>query len=79
MDYNDFYDIAEYGSEHWRGKFTPKEIGYYAYVYICEYIASKTHRMTDCIKELLDRLDEDDTLEAREWADRIREGIKYGY
>lgn len=26
MTYEDFYDIAEYGNENWKGSYTPKEI-----------------------------------------------------
>ena len=37
MEYQDFYDIAAYGSENWKGKFTPKEIACYAYDYQIEY------------------------------------------
>ena len=37
MEYADFYDIAEYGNENWKGKFSPKEIAYNAYDYKVEY------------------------------------------
>lgn len=37
MEYQDFYDIAAYGSENWKGNFTPKEIACYAYDYQVEY------------------------------------------
>lgn len=37
MDYNDFYTITEYGSENWKGCFTPREIANNAYDYKIEY------------------------------------------
>ena len=37
MEYQDFYDIAKYGSENWKGNFTPKEIACYAYDYQVDY------------------------------------------
>ncbi len=37
MEYQNFYDIAAYGSENWKGNFTPKEIACYAYDYQVEY------------------------------------------
>lgn len=41
MEYQDFYDIAAYGSENWKGNFTPKEIACYAYDYQIEYDYSR--------------------------------------
>ena len=37
LDYADFYNIAEYGSENWKGYFTPREIANNAYDYKAEY------------------------------------------
>ena len=37
MEYNDFYLIAEYGNENWKGSFTPREIACNAYEYKVEY------------------------------------------
>ena len=37
LEYSDFYDIAEYGNENWKGCFTLKEIACNAYDYLCEY------------------------------------------
>ena len=37
MEYSDFYDIAEYGNENWKGCFTLKEIACNAYDYKAEY------------------------------------------
>ena len=43
LEYSDFYDIATYGNNHWRGKFTPKEVACYAYDYWCEFQHSKAN------------------------------------
>ena len=37
LEYADFYNIAEYGNENWKGSFTPREIACNAYDYLCEY------------------------------------------
>ena len=37
MTYDDFYTIAEYGNENWKGSFTPREIACNAYEYKVEY------------------------------------------
>ena len=37
MTYNNFYTIAEYGNENWKGSFTPREIDCNAYDYKAEY------------------------------------------
>lgn len=55
MDYNDFYTITEYGSENWKGCFTPREIANNAYDYKIEYDYSieqgkPTHTMIELCK-----------------------------
>ena len=37
LDYADFYNIAKYGSENWKGNFSPREIACNAYDYKVEY------------------------------------------
>lgn len=37
MDIKDFYDIAEYASNAWNGKFSPRELCEFAYDYYLEY------------------------------------------
>ena len=60
MEYSDFYDIAEYGNENWKGSFTPKEVAQNAYDYLCEYEETvKQGKETHTIKELLKLLQED--------------------
>ena len=55
MEYSDFYDIAEYGNENWKGCFTLKEIACNAYDYKAEYDYSikqgkPTHTMIELCK-----------------------------
>ena len=38
MEYTDFYDIAEYANENWKGNFTPKEIACYTYDYYADFL-----------------------------------------
>lgn len=37
LDYLNFYDIAEYGNEHWKGNFSSREIADNAYNYKTDY------------------------------------------
>lgn len=62
MTYDDFYTIAEYGNENWKGSFTPREIANNAYDYLCEYQASKikgkpTRTMTELCKLICEDMD----------------------
>ena len=55
MEYDDFYLIAEYGNENWKGCFTPREIANNAYDYNVEYDYSinqgkPTHTMIELCK-----------------------------
>ena len=55
LDYADFYNIAEYGNENWKGSFTPREIANNAYDYNVEYDYSinqgkPTHTMIELCK-----------------------------
>lgn len=71
MDYEDFYDLAEYCNENWRGKFSYRETAINAYVYKTEYDAQGTKSET--IKSLIEQLGEDSSEDAQEWIRRIRE------
>lgn len=42
LTYEDFYNIAEYGNENWKGNYTPKETACNAYDYKIEYDLSLT-------------------------------------
>ena len=55
ITYDDFYTIAEYGNENWKGSFTPREIACNAYNYKAEYDYSikqgkPTHTMIELCK-----------------------------
>lgn len=77
MTYSDFYDIAEYGNENWKGNFTPKEIAENAYEYLCEFKESMEHtRVTDVIQELLFLLDMDNNDESLYYANMLRYELK---
>ena len=71
MDYNDFYTITEYGSENWKGCFTPREIANNAYDYKVEYDYSieqdkPTHTMVELCKLICKDMDYTDYAEIQE-------------
>ena len=71
MDYAYFYNIAEYGNEHWKGSFTPREIACNAYDYKVEYDYSKehnkpTHTMIELCKLVWEDMDYADYAEIQE-------------
>ena len=71
LDYNDFYTIAEYGNENWKGSFTPREIAYNAYDYNEEYDYSikqgkPTRTMTELWKLICEDMDYADYAEIQE-------------
>lgn len=77
MTYSDFYDIAEYGNENWKGNFTPKEIAENAYEYLCEFKESMEHtRVTSVIQELLFLLNMDNNDESLYYANMLRYELK---
>ncbi len=71
MDYLDFYDLAEYANNNWRGSFTPREIAENAFLYKTDYdeLGSKS----EVIQELVYQLVIDNSEQAREWVRRIME------
>ena len=71
MEYSDFYDIAEYGNENWKGCFTLKEIACNAYDYLCEYRYSvakgkPTRTMIELCKLICEDMDYADYAEIQE-------------
>lgn len=77
MEYSDFYDIAVYGNEAWKGSFSNKEVACNAYEYKMDFDYSKeSGSLTSTIYELLLLLDQDNSEETQEWARRIREELK---
>ena len=71
IEFNDFYTIAEYGNEHWKGNFTPREIACNAYDYKVEYDYSieqgkPTHTMIELCKLICEDMDYADYAEIQE-------------
>ena len=76
MEYSDFYDIAEYGSENWKGSFTPREIACNAYDYLCEYRYSvakgkPTNTMIELCKLICEDMDYADYAEIQEESENV--------
>ena len=68
MEYTDFYTIAEYGNDIWKGSFTPREIANNAYDYKTEYDYSieqgkPTHTMIELCKLICEDMDYTDYAE----------------
>ena len=60
MKYADFYDIAVYGNENWKGSFTRKEIACNAYNYLVDFEYSKANgTIVSTIQELIELLLDD--------------------
>lgn len=77
MEYSDFYDIATYGNDNWKGSFTEKEVACNAYDYWENFQWSKANKkLSDTIKYLVENLEEDiknaDIPEAEFWLDCIK-------
>lgn len=76
MNFNDFYKLAKYANEAWKGSYTDEEI------------AENAHDYTDCyngygcesfiIQELIKQLIDDGSDEAIEFLKNILEGDEYG-
>ena len=76
LDYGDFYDIATYGNENWKGGYTQKEIACNAYDYLCAFEESKESKEPhDVIKELCKLLAEDGSDECKDWLYQIAEEL----
>ena len=81
MEYSDFYDIAEYGNDHWKGSFTPREIACNAYDYMRDLEWSKNAYVTDTeiaenIRELAKLLAIDGSDEAMLWLGQIADELR---
>ena len=78
MDYSDFYDIAEYGNDNWKGSFTKKELACNAYDYYAEYEQSVKHgRPTHTIAELYSLLKADDNDDTEYWLRSLEAKIDF--
>ena len=72
LDYEFFYNIADYGNTNWKGNFTAKEIACNAYDYLVEFEKSKNdEKPTPTIEELAKLLAEDGSEECKEWLYRM--------
>ena len=76
MEYLDFYDIAVYGNEVGKGKFTQREIAANAYEYLCEFEDSKAKkRLNNAMLVLVELLNQDGSEECLYWAEQIESEI----
>ena len=71
LEYADFYDIAGYGNENWKGSFTQKGIANNAYDYKAEYDHSieqgkPTRTMIELCKLICEDMDYADYAEIQE-------------
>lgn len=76
LDYSDFYDLAVYGNENWKGSFTPKEIACNAFDYYMDYTQSKWSakgKLVGSMIELLNLLKLDGSEEVEYWKEEIEQ------
>ena len=60
MEYADFYDIAVYANDTWKGNFSQKEVATNAYNYLMDFEYSKVNgTVVSTIQELIDLLLDD--------------------
>ena len=76
LEYADFYDIAEYGNENWKGNFSQREIANNAYDYKVEYDYSieqgkPTHTMIELCKLICEDMDYADYAEIQEESESV--------
>lgn len=72
MTYADFYDIATYGNEMWKGCFSPKEVACNAFDYYADFQWSKENETVSfVIQELAKLLAEDESEECKDWLYRM--------
>ena len=74
LEYRDFYDIAAYGNENWKGSYTTKEVLQNASDYYSDFQSAKRKgyiSKDNTIYRILMRLVEDGTEDALDWASRI--------
>ena len=77
MNYADFYDIATYGNEMWKGSFTQEEVQQNAESYYADFLWSKENdTISETIKSLAKNLADDikampDLEEPRQWLYQI--------
>lgn len=74
LEYEDFYDIAEYGNANWDGSYTQKEIACNAYNYLIEFEAFKV-KDSPIIQKLCKLLAEDGSEECKDWLYRMADEL----
>lgn len=74
MEYSDFYDLAVYANDTWKGNFSQKEIATNAYNYLMDFEYSKAKgTVMSTIQKLIDLLlddwynDSDGNTEVEDW------------
>ena len=73
LEFEDFYDIAEYGNKNWKGSFTPKEVAQNAYDYMLEYEDSCSRgKATSTIEDLYQLLVDDGSDAVEYWIDELK-------
>ena len=76
LEYSDFYDIATYGNQMWKGSFTQKEVACNAYDYYADFQWSKENDMVArTIQGLAKLLAEDGSEECKDWLYRMATGL----
>ena len=77
LEYGDFYDIAAYGNENWKGSYTPKEVAQNAYDYYSDFKASKESGFVMySISKLIELLAKDGSEDAKYWFDCLISELK---
>lgn len=77
LEYEDFYDIAAYGNENWKGGYTPKEVAQNAYDYYSDFKVSKESGIVmHSISKLIELLAEDGSEDAKYWFDCLISELK---
>lgn len=72
MDYDDFYDLAVYANDAWKGSFTPKEVAVNAYNYLSDLNWSvENHEVACGISRLVELLKQDESDDAKYWLWRV--------
>lgn len=78
LEYKDFYSIAEYGNEAWKGCFSAREIAENAYIYYADFQWSKkNNEVSHTIQELVNLLKEDESEECKYWVEQIMSELDF--
>lgn len=73
MTFDDFYEIAEYANENWKGSFSEREVTENAVMLFEDFNWSlEAEIVSESIKTLLQNLDEDNCEESLHYANMIR-------